>query len=175
MNNELKQDFTRRLSQCNQGGMIVIVYDIFFAYMDDAKNAWEKNDRESFKTAIRNVQRTLDELMQALDLSYEIARTLHPLYAYCKELLAKTLYENRLDRFEEAESIMKKLYSSFVKVAELDTSEPIMSNTQQVYAGMTYGKTALNENLFKTLLRTILTLVVAILYKRLFFYIRIFY
>ena len=56
------------------------------------------------------------------------------------EQLAKTLYENRLDRFEEAESIMRKLYSSFVKVAELDTSEPIMSNTQQVYAGMTYGK-----------------------------------
>ena len=147
MNSELKQDFTRRLSQCNQGGMIVIVYDIFFAYMDDAKNAWEKNDRESFKTGIRNAQRTLDELMQALDLSYELARTLHPLYAYCKEQLAKTLYENRLDRFEEAASIMKKLYSSFVKVAELDTSEPIMSNTQQVYAGMTYGKSSLNENL----------------------------
>lgn len=147
MNNELKQDFTRRLSQCNQGGMIVIIYDIFFAYADDARNAWEKNEREAFKTAIRNMQRTLDELMQALDLSYEIARTLYPLYAYCKELLAKTLYENRLNRFEEAESIMQKLYSSFVKVAELDTSEPIMSNTQQVYAGMTYGKTSLNENL----------------------------
>lgn len=147
MNSELKQDFTRRLSQCNQGGMIVIVYDIFFAYMDDAKNAWEKNDRESLKTGIRNAQRTLDELMQALDMSYEIARTLYPLYAYCKEQLAKTLYENRLDRFEEAESIMRKLYSSFVKVAELDTSEPIMSNTQQVYAGMTYGKGSLNENL----------------------------
>lgn len=147
MNSELKQDFTRRLSQCNQGGMIVIVYDIFFAYMDDAKNAWEKNDRESFKTGIRNAQRTLDELMQALDLSYELARTLHPLYAYCKEQLAKTLYENRLERFDEAESIMRKLYSSFVKVAELDRSEPIMCNTQQVYAGMTYGRESLNENL----------------------------
>lgn len=147
MNNELKQDFTRRLSQCNQGGMIVIIYDIFFAYIDDAKKAWENSEREEFKTAIRNVQRTLDELMQALDMSYEIARTLYPLYAYCKEQLAKTLYENRLERFEEAESIMKKLYSSFVKVAELDTSEPIMSNTQQVYAGMTYGKGSLNENL----------------------------
>ena len=135
MNSELKQDFTRRLSQCNQGGMIVIIYDIFFAYADDVREAWEKKERDAFKTAIRNAQRTLDELMQALDLSYELARTLHPLYAYCKE------------RFEEAESIMKKLYSSFVKVAELDTSEPIMSNTQQVYAGMTYGKGSLNENL----------------------------
>lgn len=147
MDNELKQDFTRRLSQCNQGGMIVIIYDIFFAYTEDAKRAWKDNGREAYKKAMRNAQKTLDELIQALDLSYEIARTLRPLYVYCKEALARTLYENRLDGLEEAESIMKRLYESFVKVAELDTSPPIMSNTQQVYAGMTYGKTALNENL----------------------------
>ena len=69
MNSELKQDFTRRLSQCNQGGMIVIIYDIFFAYADDVREAWEKKERDAFKTAIRNAQRTLDELMQALDMS----------------------------------------------------------------------------------------------------------
>lgn len=147
MDNELKQDFTRRLSQCNQGGMIVIIYDIFFAYTEDAKRAWKGSEREEYKKAIRNAQRALDELIQALDLSYELARTLRPLYVYCKEALARTLYENRLDALEEAESIMKRLYESFVKVAELDTSQPIMSNTQQVYAGMTYGKTSLNENL----------------------------
>lgn len=147
MDNELKQDFTRRLSQCNQGGMIVIIYDIFFAYTEDVKREWRGSDHEAYKNAIRNAQRTLDELIQALDLSYELARTLRPLYVYCKEALARTLYENRLEALEEAESIMKRLYESFVKVAELDTSEPIMSNTQQVYAGMTYGKTSLNENL----------------------------
>lgn len=147
MDNALKQDFTRRLSQCNQGGMIVIIYDIFFAYIDDAKKAWQEQDREEYKVGIRKAQRTLDELMNALDFSYEIAGNLYPLYVYCKENLAKTLYENRLGRLEESESIMRRLYSSFVKVAEMDTSAPIMSNAQQVYAGMTYGRNDLNENL----------------------------
>ena len=32
------------------------------------------------------------------------------------------------------------------EVAKQDTSEPLMHNTQQVYAGMTYGKEQLNEN-----------------------------
>ena len=41
MNNELKQDFTRRLSQCNSGEMIVIIYDILFAYLDDEKKEHE--------------------------------------------------------------------------------------------------------------------------------------
>ena len=55
-------------------------------------------------------------------------------------------YENKLLKIEEAENIMRKLYSSFVQAAALDKSEPLMSNTQQVYAGITYGKNQLNES-----------------------------
>ena len=46
----------------------------------------------------------------------------------------------------EAEKILRRLYGSFVEVARQDTSEPLMRNTQQVYAGMTYGRASLNEN-----------------------------
>ena len=54
MENRLKQEFTRRLSQCNSGEMIVIMYDIVFAYMDEAKSAHEKNDYEEYKAAVKN-------------------------------------------------------------------------------------------------------------------------
>ena len=43
MKNELKQDFTRRLSQCNAGEMIVIIYDILFTYLADVKEAHEED------------------------------------------------------------------------------------------------------------------------------------
>ena len=46
MENELKKDFTRRLSQCNSGEMIVIIYDIFFAYVDDIRQAHCTGDHE---------------------------------------------------------------------------------------------------------------------------------
>ena len=39
MEKSLKQEFTRRLSQCNRGELVVIMYDIVFAYMDEAKKA----------------------------------------------------------------------------------------------------------------------------------------
>lgn len=147
MDNQLKQEFTRRLSQCNAGGMIVITYDIFFAYLEDVKTSWKVQDREEYKNAIRKSQRTLDELMRALDMGYEIAQTLYPIYLYCKEELAKVMYENRLERLEVVEDIMRCLYTSFVKAAEQDYSAPIMGNAQQVYAGMTYGRATLNESL----------------------------
>ena len=34
----------------------------------------------------------------------------------------------------------------FAEAAKKDTSAPLMRNTQQVYAGITYGKNDINEN-----------------------------
>jgi flagellar protein FliS len=146
MDNQLKQDFTRRLSQCNRGEMIVIIYDIFFAYADEAKKAYAAGEHEEMKTAVRKAQRVLDELCQSLNFAYELSGNLFSLYVFCKKQLARTMYENRLDGLEEAEKILRRLYISFEEAARQDKSAPMMQNTQQVYAGMTYARGALNEN-----------------------------
>ena len=146
MDSSLKKDFTRRLSQCNPGEMIVIIYDILFAYLDDTKKAYAAGDREEMKTGIRKAQKVLDELIQSLDFSYELSNNLYALYVFCKNELARTMYENRLDGLLDAKKILGRLHGSFIEVARQDTSSPIMQNTQQVYAGMTYGRASLNEN-----------------------------
>ena len=146
MDNQLKQDFTRRLSQCNSGEMIVIIYDILFAYTADAKRAHKEGDRMEMKTAIRKAQKTLDELVKSLDFSYDLSSDLYALYVFCKNELARTLYENRMDGLNEAEKILRRLYYSFVEVAKQDTGGPLMQNTQQVYVGMTYARGMLNES-----------------------------
>ena len=46
MENSLKQDFTRRLNQCNKGELVVIMYDIVFAYIDEAKAVHAAGNRE---------------------------------------------------------------------------------------------------------------------------------
>lgn len=33
MKKEQIMDFTRRISQSNRGGLVIVIYDIFFAYM----------------------------------------------------------------------------------------------------------------------------------------------
>ena len=101
MNNELKQEFTRRLSQCNSGEMIVIIYDILFAYLDDAKKAHENEQYEGQKDAIRKSQRVLAELMGSLDFSYEISHNLRDLYQFCKNELSSAMYENSIDGLDE--------------------------------------------------------------------------
>lgn len=148
MENNLKQEFTRRISQCNRGQLVVIMYDIVFAYLDEAKKAHEEGQYEEYKLAIKRAEMAVDELTKALDFKYEIAMNLYRLYSYTKTCLAKAVYQNRLDGIFEAEKILKGLYTSFCEVAKTDTSGPLMRNTQQVYAGMTYGRNTLNESCF---------------------------
>ena len=149
MENSLKQEFTRRISQCNRGEMIVIMYDIAFAYMDEAKQAHENNQYEEYKQAIKRAQDTVDTLIKALDFKFEISKELHKLYVYAKNSLAKAIYQNRIDGIVDAEKVLKRLYASFCEAAKTDTSGPLMRNTQQVYAGMTYGRNSLNETCFE--------------------------
>ena len=149
MENSLKQEFTRRLSQCNRGELIVIMYEIVFAYVDEAKKAHECKDYEAYKIAIKKAQAAIESLIHGLDFKYTLSKDLYRLYVYAKNCLAKAIYQNRTDGIDEAEKILKRLYASFCEAAKSDTSGPLMRNTQQVYAGMTYGRTTLNENYFE--------------------------
>ena len=149
MENSLKQDFTRRLSLCNKGEMIVIMYEIVFAYFEDAKQAHQIQNHNDYKLALRHADASIEALIKGLNFSYEISKNLHGLYSFCRRCVAKAIYQNRTDGLVEAEKILKRLYTSFCEAAKSDTSGPLMRNTQQVYAGMTYGRTTLNENYFE--------------------------
>ena len=46
---------------------------------------------------------------------------------------------------DSAESVIGKLSSAFHEIASQDDSEAVMENTQQIVAGLTYGKGTLNE------------------------------
>lgn len=144
MTDEKKKEFTRRLSQCNASEMIVIEYDIFFAYLDDALEAFELGG-EPFRQAIRRADALLVRLQEALDFKYEIAAQLYPLYNYSRRQLALALATHKKKPISNARNVMNKLYDAFAQIAAEDTSEPVMHNAQTVYAGYTYGKHALNE------------------------------
>lgn len=146
MEKEQVIDFTRRISQSNASGLVVVTYDIMFSNLEDAKAAHAKEEWESYKQALRQAQRAIQELIDSLNFSYDMAKELYPIYVYCRDKLAEAMYKRSLSELEDTARLMRKLYVSFEKVAENDTSAPIMKNTQQVYAGYTYGRDDVVEN-----------------------------
>lgn len=155
MTQEKKQEFTRRLTQSNRTGVILITYEIIFTYLNDAKvllrevNERQKElseeDRESYKDAIRKAQEMIRSLCQALNFQYDISKNLYAIYALNIRELALAMSSQKIEKIEEVEGRMQKLYKSFLEVAKADHSEILMKNAQTVYAGMTYGKNNMAE------------------------------
>lgn len=147
MTDEEKQIVTRRLTQCNRSELVVIMYDILFAHLSSAREAHGKRDDREYAESLRLANQVIDRLIQDLNFKYDISKQLYSLYVYSREQIAKAMYENRLEKIDEVERLLRRLSEAFGKIAQNDTSGPLMSNTQQVYAGMTYGKSSINENL----------------------------
>lgn len=145
MDSKKKQEFTRRISSSNRGGMIVVIYDIYFAYQQEALDWFEKGETQSYHEALRKSQQAVTVLRDALDFSYPIAKELYPLYQYALRQLSSCFYRKDTEGITAANKVLRGLYTGFVEAARQDHSEPLMKHTQQIVAGMTYQKGTLTE------------------------------
>ena len=127
--------------------MVVILYEMLLTYLEDAVSAHEKNDRAGFRDGIRKARGCLKELMTSLNFEYELAGNLWQLYLYANKELAMADVRNSTEELSHVEMIMTKLHEAYKEISGLDTSGPVMANTQTVYAGLTYGRNSLTENL----------------------------
>ena len=146
MDAEKKQEFTRRISQSNRSGLVVIQYEILDAYLEDACVAKEQNDYEAFKEAVRKADRVLAELSEALNFKYELAGQLYAIYNFARRALMKCIVQKSCEGISDAKRALAPLWDAFRQIAAQDTSEPLMRNAQQIYAGITYGKENLKES-----------------------------
>lgn len=140
------QEFTLRISQSNRSQLVVILYEMFFTYLEDAKFAIQQENKEEFRKNVKLAQPVLWELMEALDFKYPISTELMNLYRFVNKTLNQALFKLEEKELEVGILVMKNLYTSFVEVSKTDSSPALMGNTQQLYAGLTYGKGSLNEN-----------------------------
>lgn len=147
MTNECKQQFTLRITQANKTQLIVILYEMLQCYLQEGTNAHAAGDRHGFREAIRKARGCINELLQSLNMEYDIAASLLQLYLYCIRRLAQGEVHNDHGPLIEIEKIIGSLRDAYGKAAESDQSGPVMQNPQTVYAGLTYGKNTLTENM----------------------------
>ncbi len=147
MTKELKQQFTLRISQANKTELVVILYEMLLIYLDEAKEAQGKGDRSGFREGIRKARGCLKELMSSLHFEYALAGNLFQLYLYANRELARAEVRSSLEGLQHVRTVIEKLCKAYQEISSQDISGPVMTNTQSVYAGLTYGKNTLTENL----------------------------
>ena len=130
MTKECKQQFTHRITQANSTQLIVILYEMTLQYLADGEQA---ADDAGLAEAVHRARGCIKELLNSLHREYSPAGELSRLYLFCLRRLA--VCEVRRDR-----TILEEIQVQ-------DTSGPVMNNSQTVYAGLTYGRNQLTENM----------------------------
>ncbi len=145
MKKELIQEFSMRITQASRSELIVIMYEVILKDIEYAKEAFAEGDTATFEKELAHAGRFVNELMASLDFSIGLSYHLMSLYIFANKELTTAKVQKQPERLAGVEDIFEKLLAGYQKVSEEDMSGPVMKNTQQVYAGLTYGRGTLNE------------------------------
>ena len=161
MKKERIQEFAARVTQGSKSDLIVIMYDIILEDITEARRivATETDGtesgmlrksfgnpvREAYRKELLHAARFVSELMAALDFRYRLSYELRNLYVYAHKCLTEAAFSGETKKLTDVEDMMNGLKTAFAKVAEEDTSGPVMQNSQKLTAGLTYGRGRLNE------------------------------
>ncbi|MBQ2803999.1 MAG: flagellar protein FliS [Lachnospiraceae bacterium] len=144
MTKECKQQFTLRITQANPTQMVVILYEMLLCYLEEAQNA---ADREALREALRKARGCMNELLQSLNLAYEPAPALSQLYFYCIRRLAVCDAKGDKQAIADVKKVIQPLCDAYKQIEKLNDQGPVMNNSQAIYAGLTYGRNTLTENM----------------------------
>ena len=152
MTQEKKQDYTLRISQANKTALITILYEMVIDYCEEAIEAHaqisdtDSSASERFDSAISLADACIDELIGSLHLEYELAQNLLGLYLFEKRQLLHARIHATTQELTHIIHIFSQFRDAYAKLQEQDSSGPVMVNVPKVYAGMTYGRGDLSEN-----------------------------
>lgn len=147
MTSEHKQHYTLRITQANKTELIIILYEMLLDYIEEANKGFELGDATMSRDAIRKAKACLEELIASLNLHYQPAPQLLSLYLYCNREFIKADARNEKEPLYHIQNVIQQLLKAYRELAKQDHSEPVMENSQTVYAGFTYSKDRLAENL----------------------------
>ncbi len=145
MDKEKQKMYTARISQANRTELVVILFELMLDSISLAQESFRKDDLDSAVTELKRTQGFLCEMRGSLDFQYSISNQLNSLYRYVNEQLVQSIVCRKEVHLDSCKQVLNGLMKSFEEVAKQDASGPVMENSQQVYAGLTYGKGSLNE------------------------------
>lgn len=145
MKKDAIQAYTVKITQASKSELIVILYEMILTEITEAREGYVSGNQEVFDKELKRAQKYVSELMYVLDYHYPISLDLLSLYLYINKCIIIAIVKKNPFSLESAEVVLNKLLVGFEGVSKKDTSGPMMRNTQQLYAGLTYGKSKLNE------------------------------
>ena len=150
MTKEEINEYTMRISQANASKLAVICQELAIRYIREALTAYPEaeasGDYTDYESTLNLARGAIDELLKFVKTEEQTGRDLKSIYLYTNKQLMLSVAKRKPIELEESAARLEKIKASFEEIAARDYDPPLMENTQQVYAGLTYGKGYLNES-----------------------------
>ena len=147
MTSERKQQFTLRITQANPTHLVVILYEMVICYLEDMEEAVRLQDAVMYHESARRCRGCLNELLLSLNLDYEPASQLQQLYFFCIRCLANAERKMADEPLSDVKRVILPLHDAYRQIEDQNPKGPVMNNSQTVYAGLTYDRNSLTENM----------------------------
>ncbi|MBR1930850.1 MAG: flagellar protein FliS [Lachnospiraceae bacterium] len=147
MTRERKQQFTLRITQANPTQLVVIIYEMLLCYLEEMEEAVKQQDSTAFHEGARKCRGCLNELLMSLHLEYEPAPQLQQLYLFCIRRLANAERKMVDAPLLEVKRVIQPLHDAYQQIEDQNDKGPVMNNSQTLYAGLTYDRNQLTENM----------------------------
>lgn len=146
MTREEKNGFSYRIMQASPTELIVILYEMAETYLRQSVDKLNEGEIAGFRMNLKYAGRVINELNRSLDLRYDISLNFMQIYIYMNRAMIRASVSKKPDELLRCMDMLNKLKKSFEQIRSEDKRGPVMENTQQVYAGLTYSKGTLNES-----------------------------
>ncbi len=146
MTREETSGFSYRIMQASPTELIIILYEMLEIYLKDAISYNKEDKVQEFRASLKRGQGVLNELNHSLDIQYAISLNFMQIYLFINRTVIRASVSRKTEELERCIGMIDKLKNAFEQVKGEDKRGPVMKNTQQVYAGLTYGKGTLNES-----------------------------
>lgn len=140
------KDYGIRITQANGAELVAITLEIAAEYISEAADSIE--NISAFRDLLGKARTFINQLIRSLDMRYKISSELLSIYLYVNSELQKADIRKNSELLPRLKDIIVNLSGAFREVGKEDKSGKVMENAQQVYAGLTYSKESLNENIY---------------------------
>ena len=146
MTKEQIKEFTLRTTNSNHSGLILVLFDVVGVYISDSITAYNNSNTEEYLKNIRLAKKSHNELMSCINPKDELGRRVLSIFRFIYGKLAVSEAGRKPVELDRCQGMLDNLRVGFEKLHSIDEEGPVMKNTHQVYAGLTYGKGTLSES-----------------------------
>lgn len=128
------------VANASPGELLCMTYKLFLEHIQQAIAVDGKARQEHVDIGLEIIK----QLTGDINFEVELGVQLFNLYVYMQKLLINHKYDE--EYLTEAHRLMNIISEGYMKITqEEDKRVRVMQNTENIYAGMTYGKGVLNE------------------------------